>query len=94
MMIGFRGSTDPSLQPHTRAFVVYDRTTGEVLHVHRATHFATSPPAREEPEVRARRLAGNASADVEVLEVDHSALNHKKPVRVDVATRRLVVSDS
>ena len=94
MMIGFRGSTDPSLKPHTRAFVVYDKTTGEVLHVHRSISFATSPPAREEPQARARRLAGRASAEVEVMEVDDNTLNHKKPVRVDVATRRLVVVDS
>ncbi len=94
MTIGFLGSTDPSLKPHTRAFVVYDKTTGEVFHVHRATSFATSPPAREGPEARARRLAGKASADFEVMEVNNSEINHTKPVRVDVATLRLVVIDS
>ena len=94
MTIGFSGSTDPSLQPSTRAFVVYDRATGQVFHVHRATTFATNPPIREEHAARARRMAGKASADVEVLEVDNAEITHKKPIRVDVATLRLVVVDS
>ena len=93
MIAGFRGSTDPTLKAHTRAFVVYRKTTGEVLHVHRSVSFATNPVAREDPEARARRLAGGASADVEVVEVDDNALTHKKPVRIDVATRQLVVVD-
>jgi hypothetical protein len=93
MTIGMLGSTDPTLQPRTRAYVIYDKTTGEVLHVHRSVSFPKNPPAREEPEARARRLAGKVSANADVVEVAANELNGRKPVRVDVATRRLVTSD-
>jgi hypothetical protein len=93
MTTGPLASTDPSLTPRTRTFLVYDRATGEVLHTHRATRFAANPPDREAPEARARRMAGQASADVEVIEVDEGEINQRKPVRVDVATGRVVVID-
>jgi hypothetical protein len=85
------GSTDETLRPHTRAFVIYDRTTGEVLHVHRSVSFSNNPPAREEPEVRARQLARNISSNAEVIEVDAKEIDQRQQtVRVNVATGRLV----
>jgi hypothetical protein len=90
MTIEIFASTDQTLHPHTRAYVIYDKTTGEVLHVHRSVSFPKSPPPREEPEVRARRLARNVSANADVIEVEKHEISQRQPVRVDVAKRRLV----
>jgi hypothetical protein len=86
-------STDPTLQPQTRAYVVYDKRTGEILRVHRSVTFPKSPPPREKPEERARRLAGTAAEHADVVEVAPNEINDKKPLRVDVVTRRLVAGD-
>jgi hypothetical protein len=90
MTIGIFGSTNQTLRPHTRSYVIYDKSTGAVLHVHRSVSFQKSPPPREEAEVRARRLARNVSANADVIEVDEHEINQRQPVRVDVAKRRLV----
>jgi hypothetical protein len=90
MSIGMGGSTDPTVLAQTRAFVVYDTTTGEILHVHRSVTFPENPPGSQEPEARARRLAG---ANADVVEVDPDEINHRRPVRVDTATRRVVAAD-
>jgi hypothetical protein len=90
MTIGIFGSTDQTLRPHTRAYVIYDKATGEVLHVHRSVSFPKSPPPPEGPEIRARRLARNVSANADVIEVEEHEINQRQPVRVDVAKRRLV----
>jgi hypothetical protein len=93
MAIGILGSTDPTLIPKTRTFLIYDKTTGQVLHVHRSVSFPKSPPSREEPEARARRIAQKAAENADVLEVDPSEVDGKKSGRVDIATLRLVASD-
>jgi hypothetical protein len=90
MSIGMGGSTDPTVLAQTRAFVVYDTATGEILHVHRSVTFPENPPGGPEPEARARRLAG---ANADVVEVDPDEINHRRPVRVDIATRRVVAAD-
>jgi hypothetical protein len=94
MTVGIFASTDQTLRPNTRAYVIYDKTTGEVLHVHHSVSFPKSPPPREEPEVRARRLARNLSANADFIEVDVHEISQRQPVRVDVAKRRLVATKS
>lgn len=83
-------STDPKLVAKSRAFVVYDTKTGEILHVHHSLDFGTGVPAREMPETRARRMAGRAGPDVDIIEVDSAEVRHREPMRVDVASRKVV----
>jgi hypothetical protein len=82
-------STDGRIVSTSRAYVVYDKATGDVHHVHHEVTFAHTEPAREDAETRARRLAGN-KADAEVLEVDPAELGHRGLIRVDTATRKVV----
>jgi hypothetical protein len=84
-------STDRKLAATARAFVVYDRATGEILHIHHSLDFGTGVPARETPEERARRLAGRrAGPDAEIMEVDPAEVRHREPMRVDVGSRKVV----
>lgn len=84
-------TTDTRLVPTARAFVVWDKATGEIVHVHHCVTFASGADERESPQARARRMAGaKDGADVEVLEVDPTAINHRRPIRVDPATRTIV----
>jgi hypothetical protein len=84
-------STDDRIVSKSRAYVVYDKTTGEILHVHHTVSFAHGAPVHEKPEARALRLAGiKAGANAEVLEVDSNQFNQFTPMRVDTA-RRVVV---
>jgi hypothetical protein len=86
MMTGMLGSsTNPSLKPQTRVSIIFDKTSGEILHVHRSVLF---PNGRGEDAMVARRLANNANADV--LEVEEKEANQRKPLRVEISTRRLV----
>jgi hypothetical protein len=72
-----------------RAFVVFDALTGAILHVHHVVEFEGGAPHAEAPQDRARRLAGVDSA--EVIEVDPALVNHRRPVKIDLATRHVVV---
>jgi hypothetical protein len=84
-------STDPKIVPTDRAYVVFDRATGEVIHVHHAVTFAAGPPLREPHEARARRLAGaKAGANAEVIEVDPAEVDRHGRLRVDPTTRKIV----
>jgi hypothetical protein len=85
-------STNPTLVPQTRAYVIHDTKTGEILHVHRSVTFPNTPPGGEKPEARARRAAGISSAKAAVIEVDADKINTRNPLRIDVATKRLVAS--
>lgn len=84
-------STDPKLVATTRAFVVYDKATGEVLHVHHSVDFGTGTPARETPEARALRLAGHrAGQNAEVVEVNPGEVQHAHKMRFDSASGKIV----
>jgi hypothetical protein len=77
----------------SRAYVVYDRTSGEILHIHRSDIFPQGAPVRESPEARARRYAGNkVGMNADVIEVDPADVNHHNPsgIRIDTATRKVV----
>ena len=72
-----------------RAFVVFDAATGAILHVHHTVEFEGGAPQHETPEERARRFAG-AGPHAEVIEVDPAAVNHGRPVEIDLATHKVV----
>ena len=73
----------------SRAHVVYDAATGTICHVHHTVEFEGGAPQPEAPEDRARRLCG-AGAGFEVIEVEPDEVNHRRPLKVDPATRSVV----
>jgi hypothetical protein len=82
-------STDKRVST-SRAHVVYDTATGEILHVHLTVVFPHGAPPRESPEAQALRFAGKrAGANAGVIEVDPAEVNHRHPIRIDVATRKV-----
>jgi hypothetical protein len=83
-------STDPRLKPSSRAFVVYDQKTGDVLHIHHAVDFGSGAPSRESHEARARRLADAAGAAAGIIEVSSDDVNHRQAKRVDVASGKIL----
>jgi hypothetical protein len=84
-------TTDGRLKSEAQAYVVYDGTTGEILHIHHSVTFPHGAPPREKPEARARRFAGKkCGANTEVLKVEPAAVNHSGPMRVDTVKREIV----
>lgn len=84
-------SSDPQIQSISRAYVVYEQASGDILHVHHVVEIVGGPPPLEPPRERALRLAGVAGrTGVEVLEVEPAEVNHGRPMRVD-RTRQVVV---
>jgi hypothetical protein len=84
-------STDNTLRPTSRAYIVHDRRTGKVLHIHHSVIFPQTKLQGETPEARARRFAGgNTSPRLAVLEVDSDDVNDGMPIKVDVAHQRVV----
>lgn len=82
-------SSDATLgPPAVQCLVVYDKATGDVVHVHQTVTYAGATQLPEQPADRARRLAGRGD-DVEVLEVRREELIRGKPLSVDAATGRL-----
>ena len=82
-------STTPIVST-VRAHVVYDRNSGKVLHVHETVTFPNGGTPAEAPEARALRLSGAAGRpDVEVVEVDPSAVKGHHRIRVNPATRAI-----
>ena len=74
-----------------RAHVVFDAATGAILHVHHTIEFEGGAPQHETPEDRALRMASvGADIDAEVVEVDPAEVNHRRPVKIDLATRKVV----
>lgn len=82
-------STPGTPLARARAFVVFDAATGAILHVHHTVEFEGGAPQREAPQDRALRLAP-AGPHAEVIEVDPAAVNHGRPVKIDLATRKVV----
>jgi hypothetical protein len=80
--------SDSRISAYSRAHVVYDKTTGEILHIHHTVSFPHGAPIHEPPETRARRLAGKAAGDnTDVLEVEPDQVNHDNPIRIDTVNR-------
>jgi len=82
-------STPGTPVARARAHVVFDATTGAILHVHHSVEFQGGALQSEAPEDRALRLA-RAGPHAEVIEVDPAAVNHRRPVKIDLATRKVV----
>ena len=74
-----------------RAHVVYDKATGSILHVHHTVEFEGGTPVAESPAMRALRMAGSRPG-AEVIEVEPSEVNHRRPIRVDPGTRTITPS--
>ena len=82
-------STPGTPVARARAYVVFDAQTGAIFHVHHTVEFEAGAPQSESPEARARRWAG-AAPHAEVVEVDPDTVNHRRPVKIDLATRLVV----
>ena len=84
-------TTDSTIKSISRAYVVFDKGTGEIIHVHYAVTFSSDVPTSEKPEARALRLAGVASGThVDVLATELARVNNLKPMKVDVVSRTIV----
>jgi hypothetical protein len=84
-------TTDSAIKSTSRAYVVFDKGTGEIIHVHYAVTFSSDAPVSEKPEASALRLAGAAAgAHVDVLATEPARVNNLKPMKVDVANRTIV----
>jgi hypothetical protein len=74
----------------SRAHVAYDRATGRIVHVHHTVSFGEDSSGGETPEARTRRIAARkVAADLEVIEVNPSEVDHPGPIRIDLATRKV-----
>jgi len=84
-------TTDSTIKSTSRAYVVFDKGTGEIIHVHYAVTFSSDVPTSEKPDERALRLAGAAAgAHVDVLATEPAKVNALKSMKVDVANRTIV----
>jgi hypothetical protein len=85
-------STHDNIVPRVRAYVVYDSTTGDVLHIHHSVTFQHDRSGGENSEARALRLAGRRTRGTAVvLEVDPDEVSFdRRPIRVDIARGRIV----
>jgi hypothetical protein len=75
--------------PTARAFVIYERRTGRVLHIHHTETFGQERQINETPEQQAIRLAGERGAKAQVLEVDPNELSIPGEFTVNVRAGRL-----
>ena len=84
-------STDNRIVSTSRAYVVYDKTTGDVLHIHHSVSFAHGVPVGGEDAMTALRLAGNrAGPNADVIEMESAELNQRGLLRIDTSTRTVV----
>jgi hypothetical protein len=83
-------SSDPRIVSTSRCYVVYEKETGDVIHIHHSVEFQNGPPVQEDAVKRARRLAGKAGAHAEVIEVDPAHLPRVKKFRIDPKTRTII----
>lgn len=88
-------STQSNIVPTVRAYVVHDRNTGEILHIHHSITFPHDRSGGESPELRALRLAGHrAGANAVVLEVDPAEVSfHVNSIKVDLIKVDLIKVD-
>ncbi len=95
MRIESRGDTPPV--EYVDAVVLYDRSSGEIVHIHRVVTFkGATHPGRDAVAKEARTLAervGKSTQNADVLPCeDLDFLQSDKEYKVDVATRKLVQS--
>jgi hypothetical protein len=83
-------STDRRLAATSRAYVVYDKTTGGVLHIHHSVTFLHNKYGAEAAEERARRLIGVEESTAGVLEVDPVEVDHDDTIEVDLTNLKVV----
>jgi len=87
-------SSDPGIISILRCHIVYDKATGDVIHIHHSVEFENGAPVREDAVTRARRLAGKAGAHAEVIEVDPSHLPRPGKFRIDPKKHTIVQEES
>ena len=83
-------SSDPGIVSTSRCYVVYDKSTGDAIHIHHSVEFENGAPIQEDAMKRARRLAGKAGAHAEVIEVDPSHLPRRGKFRIDPKKHTIV----
>ena len=78
-----------------RTYVVYDRSSGEIVHIHRITvHSGAERMPDDRAELRAREVAvrfGQREDSIAILRADD--FDFRRPQRVDVTSGRLVTED-
>ena len=75
----------------SRAYVIYDRETGDISHIHHVVELLAGDSTAEEHKAHAFRMAGaRAGANSDLLEVDSSEVNTVKPIGVDPTKRAIV----
>ncbi len=86
-------TTDGAIKSASHAYIVFDKSSGEIIHIHHAVTISADLPTSEKPQARALRLAGApAGLLVDVLEVESTRINNLKPIKVDIASRTIVDS--
>lgn len=84
-------TTDLKLAPTARTFVVYDKKSGKVLHVHHHVSFGHEHKMLETAEAHALRVSGKrAGPNAAVLEVEATDVSGGKHVKVDVKRGKVV----
>jgi len=85
----------PQLLKTDKSFVVYDKKTGKILHIHHVISMPGSPILQEsemEEEARnfARSLSTKSKREMKVLKVDPDLVEKNTFARVDVKKLSLV----
>jgi hypothetical protein len=83
-------STDSRIVSTSRCYIVFDKATGDVIHIHHSVEIKNGAPVQEDAMKRARRLAGRAGVNAEVLEVEPAQLKHRGKIRIDPAKRTII----
>jgi hypothetical protein len=84
-------STDSRIVSTSRCYVVFDKATGDVIHIHHSVEIMHGAPAQEDAMKRARRLAGRAGVNAEVIEVETALLKPREKIRIDPAKRKVIL---
>lgn len=82
-------------QPAIARAVVFDKNTGDIVHVHSIFTFpgAAAPTGDElvaEARVKAGKATGRADATLDVLHIRHDEIAHGHHYRVKLPERKLV----
>jgi len=84
-------STDSTIKSTSRAYIVYDKATGEIALVHHAITFSNGLQPAEKPEAAALRLSGAPNAaNYLVLDADAAEVNKLTPIQVDITNHKVI----